>query len=124
MTRAYDNEVNNISELNVLHDIINPSKHTENLNIYYSHIIHVCMNTRKGKTKFKNFRILLDSVYSSTSVMRRLIEKINTDKDAVMQRHTQAGNITTNFKVTVDFTSPALSTMNVVMWKGHVDDST
>ena len=39
---------------------------TEN---HYSHILHVCMNTRKGKEKFKNFQILLNSGCSSTIVM-------------------------------------------------------
>ena len=40
-----------------------------------------------------------------------------------MQWHTQAGNITTNLKVKIDFTLPALSAMNVVTWRFHVDDS-
>ena len=40
-----------------------------------------------------------------------------------MQWHTQAGNITPNIKVKVDFTLPALIAKNVVMWKFHVDDS-
>ena len=40
-----------------------------------------------------------------------------------MQWHTQAGNITTNIKVKVDFTLPVLRAKNVVMWKWHVDDS-
>ena len=39
-----------------------------------------------------------------------------------MQWHTQAGNITTNIKVKVYFTLPALSMTNVVTWKCHVDD--
>ena len=38
-----------------------------------------------------------------------------------MQWHTQAGNITTNLKVKVDFTLPELSAMNAM--KRHVDDS-
>ena len=40
-----------------------------------------------------------------------------------MQWKTQAGNITTNFKVEVYFTLPALGTMNVATLKCHVDDS-
>ena len=40
-----------------------------------------------------------------------------------MQWHTQASNITTNIKVKVYFTLPALSAMNVVTWKFHVDES-
>ena len=46
--------------------------------------------------------------------MRRLIEKPHPDKDSPMQWNTQAGNITTNFKVKVYFTLPALRTMNNV----------
>ena len=40
-----------------------------------------------------------------------------------MQWHTEAGNITTNIKVEVNFTVPKLSATNVVTWKFHVDDS-
>ena len=75
MTRIQNNEVKNISECNLLHDIINPSKRTKNLNSHYSPILHGCMNTRKGKSKFKNFRILLDSGCNSTIVMGRLVKK-------------------------------------------------
>ena len=40
-----------------------------------------------------------------------------------MQWHTQAVNITTNLKVNIDFTLPALSVTNATTWKCHVDDS-
>ena len=40
-----------------------------------------------------------------------------------MQWHTQAGNITTNHKVKVDFTLPALRETNFMTWKCYVDDS-
>ena len=40
-----------------------------------------------------------------------------------MQWHMQAGNITTNIKVEVDFTLPELSFTDVVTWKCHVDES-
>ena len=81
------------------------------------------MNTRKGRVRFKNYRILLDSVCSYTIVTRRLVQKLRPRKDDVMQWQTQAGNITTNLKVNVDFTLPALSANNVVTWNCHVDDS-
>ena len=48
MTRIHNNEANNIAECNLLHDIINPPKRAKILNSDYSHILHVCMNTRKG----------------------------------------------------------------------------
>ena len=35
----------------------------------------------------------------------------------------QAGNITTNFMVEVDFTLPEVSATNYLTWKFHVDDS-
>ena len=53
----------------------------------------------------------------------RLVENIGPCKVAVMQWKTQAVKITTDFKVNVEFTLPALSATNVVMWKCHVDDS-
>ena len=55
MTCIPDNEVNNIAELNLLHDIINPPKNSKILNSHYSPILHICVNNRKGKAKFKNF---------------------------------------------------------------------
>ena len=96
----------NISERNLLHNIFKPPKRNKHLNSHYSPILHVCMSNRKGKGKFKNFRILLDSVCSSTNVMRSLVEKLPTDKDILMQWHTQADNITTKIKVEVDITLP------------------
>ena len=79
------------------------------------------MNTREGKADFKNFCILLDSGCSSTIEMGKLVLK-TPEKDAPIQWHTQSGNITTNLKVKVDFTLPALSVPNVVTCKCHVDD--
>ena len=55
--------------------------------------------------------------------MRRLVEKLRLEKGAVMQWHTQAGNITTNIKVKLYFTLPTLSATNVLTWNCHVDDS-
>ena len=49
--------------------------------------------------------------------------KIKPWKYDVMQWHLQAGNITTDLKVKVDFTLPALSATNFVTWRCHVDDS-
>ena len=34
MTHIHDNEVNNISECNLLHDIINPHRRAKNVNIH------------------------------------------------------------------------------------------
>ena len=55
MTRIHNNEVNNIAECNLLHDIINTPRRTKNLNMPYPHILYLCMNTRKGRAKFKTF---------------------------------------------------------------------
>ena len=46
LIHIHDNEVNNISEFNLLHDIINPPKRAKNLNIHYSPIIHGWMNIK------------------------------------------------------------------------------
>ena len=117
----YNNEVKNIAECNLLHDIANHPKRAKNANSHYYPIIHGCMNNRKGKAKFKNFHILLENVFSSTIVMGRLFEKIFPEKDTPMQWHTQARHITSNIKVKVDFTLPALRATNVVTWKCHGD---
>ena len=70
-----------------------------------------------------NFRILLDSGYSSMIVTIRLITNIDPKREAVMQCHTQEGKITTNLKVKIDFTSPELSRTKIVTWNCRVDDS-
>ena len=81
------------------------------------------MKTRHGRSNFKNFRILLGSVHRSTIVMGSLVEKLHPEKHAVIQWHTQARNITTNIKVKVDSTVPAISATNVMTWNCHVDGS-
>ena len=67
------------------------------------------MNLRRGREKFKNFRILLGGGYIYTNVMGRLVEKLGPEKDAVMQWQKQARNITTTLTVNVDFTVPILT---------------
>ena len=87
MIHIHDKEVNKIAECNLPHDIINPSKRAKNLDIHYSTIIHGLMNTRHGKAKFKNFKIILGSVCSSTIVIRGIIETLHPEKNVVMQCH-------------------------------------
>ena len=99
-------------ECNLLHYIINTPKHAKKS--HYCPILHGFTNTRKGGAKFKNFCVLLESGYSSMVVIGRLVETLYPEKYAMIQWHTQAGNITTNIKIKVDFTLPALSTTNVV----------
>ena len=72
----HDNEVNNIAEWNLLYDIINPPKLSKYINSHYYPILYGCMNTRKVRANFKNFQNLLDIGYSSTIVMRMLVEKL------------------------------------------------
>ena len=55
--------------------------------------------------------------------MVRLVEKLYPKKDDVVQWHSQDGNITTNIKVKLDFTLPALIATNSVMWNFHLYDS-
>ena len=123
MTFIHGNERNIIAECNLLHDKINPPKLIKHLNSNHSPILHQCINKIKGRSKFKNFRIPLDSGCVSTTIMGILVGKLHPKKYSVMQWHTQAGNITTNLKVVVDFTLPELSAMNVILWEFHVENS-
>ena len=50
-----NNDVIDISELYLIHNILNPSKHVKSKNYNYYTILHVCMNTCRGKAKFKTF---------------------------------------------------------------------
>ena len=81
------------------------------------------MNTRNSKAKFKNFRILFDSGFSSTIVMGRLIKKLYPKEDAFMKLHTQSGSITKNIKDKIKFTLPKLSAKTILTWNRHVYDS-
>ena len=54
MNCIHDNVVNNIAEYNVLHDILNPSKFTKNINSHYYPILHEGMNILKGRENIKN----------------------------------------------------------------------
>ena len=76
MTCMHGKEVNNIVEYNLLYDILNPPKQTKKLNSNHSPILHGCMNTRKGKSRFKKFRILLDSWCSFIILMVRIVENL------------------------------------------------
>ena len=116
MNHIHENEVNNISECNLLHGVLDPSKLTKNINIYHSPILRVCMNTCRGKAKFKNFRILLVSGFSSTIVMRSLLDKLKAKKGGVVKWHTQADNLTTNMRVGIDFTLPEFIVSKIVTW--------
>ena len=84
MIYIHDNEVNNIAECNLLHDIINPPKCAKNVNSHYYPILNECINIRKDKENFESFQIILDSGCSSMIVMRRLAEKLSLEKDAVV----------------------------------------
>ena len=42
----YDKQLNNIFECNLLNGILNPYKHTKNINSQYSPILHGCVNKR------------------------------------------------------------------------------
>ena len=81
------------------------------------------MNTIKCRLKFNNLQIVLGSGFSSTIVIGRLVGKHSLEKYDVMQRYTQAVNITTNIKVKVDFTVPSISATNIVTRKCHLDES-
>ena len=65
ITCIHGNKVNGFTKWNLLSDILNPLKRTKSLNSIYYPIIQGCINTRKGKLKFKSSQILLDSGCSS-----------------------------------------------------------
>ena len=66
------------------------------------------MNTQKGRSKFKEFLILLDSGCSSTILMVSLIEKLNHIEDYAIQWKNKAVNITINLKIEIGFNLPEL----------------
>ena len=69
-----------MDKFNLLYDIINPPKQAKYLYNNYSPILHECMKTKKVRAKFNNFQILLDSRFSSTILIRRLVEKYSLKK--------------------------------------------
>ena len=55
MKNINDNYVNNIAEWNLLHDILNNYKWTKRTDSYYLPILHGCMNTHRGGSRYKSF---------------------------------------------------------------------
>ena len=108
--------LNNIDELNLLNDTLNICKLTKNIYIHYPPILHGCMNARRGRAKFKNYLILLDSECSSTIITKIIITNIKTKEDAVMNWNTQAGNISIDLKDKIDLTLPEFSVTKITMW--------
>ena len=49
-------------------------------NSHCSKMLQGCMNTHSGISKLRNFRILLDSVSSSTILMHNLMSKLKGGK--------------------------------------------
>ena len=78
MNSTHANELNIISEYNLLHHIPNRFKRIKKY-IHYSLILHGCMNTLNGRNLLL-LLILLDSGYNSTIVMRNQKEKPNHKK--------------------------------------------
>ena len=105
-------DINNIDECNLLQDILNPCKCTKNTNSYYYTILHVCMNTCRGRRKEEKKRILLNSGCSSTILTRTRTSKQLKTKDYVKQRKTQAGNIIIDQKVNIYIILPEFSVKN------------
>ena len=48
MIYIHDKKVKNIAECNLIHDIINPPKRANNINIHDSPNLHGCINVRKS----------------------------------------------------------------------------
>ena len=69
----HEKKINKLSEICLIHDILKPYKRTKMLNTHYSPIPNECMSTRKGRAKFKYFRILLVNGCSSTIVIGMII---------------------------------------------------
>ena len=55
--------------------------------------------------------------------MGRIIQKLNPKQDSGVQWHTQAGIITTNLKVMIEFFLHKLSAKKIMTWNCHVDNS-
>ena len=54
MYDLYDNiDVDDLSELNVLHDIVNPSKYVKITNYHYSPILNGYINTHRGRKSLR-----------------------------------------------------------------------
>ena len=71
-----DDNINNISGFNLLHCELNPSKYIQNTNYHYFPILYGCINTRRGKVKYKNFQILSDNGCISVVVIKKLMQKL------------------------------------------------
>ena len=83
MARIHSDKVNKTAKWNLQHDIVNLFKYNNNLDIHYSPSLHVCMDNREGRAKFKRFRVLLDSGCNFTILMGKLAEKLSPEKKMI-----------------------------------------
>ena len=74
---------NRIAEYNLLQRTLNSSKLIKYVNSRYSPIIYGYMNKSRGRNKSNNFRIWLERGYSATTIMRRLIIKLENKENSV-----------------------------------------
>ena len=106
INHIYNQGIKYIYECNLLYGILNSPKRNKNTDSHYSLILHVCMNTRRGKVKLENFRVLLYGRCTSMILIIRLTKTLEAKEYFVKQCRTRVGNITTNLKVKIDVTLP------------------
>ena len=88
------NEINKETECNFINWILRPAKCTKNTNIYYTIILHECMNTLNKIAKFKNVIILLYSWCSSAIIMVKIVSKLRKKKVVATQWQNKTRNFT------------------------------
>ena len=76
MSNKINNDKSLTHECNVLSNLLNTMKHAKSKNGHYSPILQGCMNTRIGRAKLTNFRIILVIRISSKIVMGKLTSKL------------------------------------------------
>ena len=76
MANKRNSRISTRHERDVLSKILGPTECAKTKNCNYSPIQQGCMNTRSGREKFRNLRILLNSGRSSAIVMGNMTSKL------------------------------------------------
>ena len=105
MDLMHYNKVDNIYEFNLLHDILNPTKHTKNTNSDSPPILHRYMNKCRGRENIKSPKLIGQWMWFQYC-NEKSDNKLKTKTYSMMQYHTQLGNLITDMKVKIDFTLP------------------
>ena len=112
----------NVSEMLALSDLRKPPQKYQKTN-HLTPVTVAKVNTRLGKSRFKNIRILLDSGSSGSIILEKYVRKLRMKKDTTTNWNTKGGNFQTTKKCKTTFILNEFFESRSIEWNLHVDST-